>query len=53
MSLDFGSMDPTDHGHMPYVFILVLAMEEWKKSVRESLSPPPIYWLSPSLPGCR
>lgn len=33
MSLDFANMDPTDHSHIPYVVILVRAMEEWKSSV--------------------
>lgn len=33
MSLDFANMDPTDHGHIPYVVILVRAMEDWKSSV--------------------
>lgn len=33
MSLDFAKMDPTDHGHIPYVVILVRAIEEWKTSV--------------------
>lgn len=26
-------MDPTEHGHVPYVVILVRAMEDWKKEV--------------------
>ena len=26
-------MDVTDHGHIPYVYILVRVLEEWKKSV--------------------
>ncbi|CAE6418553.1 unnamed protein product [Rhizoctonia solani] len=30
LSLDFASMDPTDHGHVPYVYILVRAMHDWK-----------------------
>ena len=34
MSLDFDTMDPTDHGHVPYVVILVRALEDWKRSVR-------------------
>lgn len=33
MSLDLANMDPTDHGHVPYVVILVRVMEEWKSSV--------------------
>ncbi|KIJ15740.1 hypothetical protein PAXINDRAFT_114100 [Paxillus involutus ATCC 200175] len=32
LSLDFASMDPTDHGHIPYVAILVRVLEDWKKS---------------------
>ncbi|KAF9644273.1 hypothetical protein BDM02DRAFT_3190778 [Thelephora ganbajun] len=32
MSLDFANMDPTDHGHIPYIIILVRAMEEWRSS---------------------
>ncbi|ETW75674.1 hypothetical protein HETIRDRAFT_436723 [Heterobasidion irregulare TC 32-1] len=31
-SLDFDGMDPTDHGHIPYVVILVRALDAWKKS---------------------
>ncbi|THH11177.1 hypothetical protein EW146_g8138 [Bondarzewia mesenterica] len=31
-SLDFAGMDPTDHGHIPYIVILVRALEDWKKS---------------------
>lgn len=34
LELDFKNMDPTDHGHVPYIVILVRAMEEWKASVR-------------------
>jgi hypothetical protein len=26
-------MDPTDHGHVPYVYILVRAMHDWKAAV--------------------
>jgi NEDD8-activating enzyme E1 regulatory subunit len=33
LSLDFANMDPTDHTHVPYVIILVRALEDWKKSV--------------------
>ncbi|KAF9497006.1 hypothetical protein BDN71DRAFT_1388313 [Pleurotus eryngii] len=29
-SLDFKSMDPTEHSHIPYVVILVKALEDWK-----------------------
>ncbi|KAJ7269884.1 hypothetical protein C8J57DRAFT_1323830 [Mycena rebaudengoi] len=29
-SLDFTSMDPTDHTHVPYVIILVRALADWK-----------------------
>ncbi|KAG5650239.1 hypothetical protein H0H81_000203 [Sphagnurus paluster] len=32
LSLDFTKMDPTDHGHIPYVIILVRALEDWKNS---------------------
>ncbi|KAH9476223.1 NEDD8-activating enzyme E1 regulatory subunit [Psilocybe cubensis] len=32
MSLDFENMDVTDHGHVPYVVILVRVLEEWKKT---------------------
>lgn len=34
--LDFDKMDVTDHGHIPYVIILVRVMEDWKASVRHS-----------------
>ncbi|EIM83859.1 uncharacterized protein STEHIDRAFT_123436 [Stereum hirsutum FP-91666 SS1] len=30
-SIDFDNMDPTEHGHIPYVIILVHAMDKWKK----------------------
>ena len=32
-ALDFDSMDTTDHGHIPYVYILVRALEDWKAAV--------------------
>ncbi|TFK21372.1 ubiquitin activating enzyme [Coprinopsis marcescibilis] len=32
LSLDFDGMDVTDHGHIPYVYILVRVLEDWKKS---------------------
>lgn len=32
-SLDFEGMDVTDHGHVPYVVILVRLLEDWKKTV--------------------
>ena len=35
MKLDFDQMDVTDHGHIPYVIILVRAMQNWKTSVSE------------------
>lgn len=31
-SLDLENMDVTDHGHVPYVYILVRVLEEWKAS---------------------
>jgi len=30
-------MDTTDHGHVPYVYILVRALEDWKAAVRRPL----------------
>lgn len=33
LSLDFANMDPTNRGHVPYVIILVRALEDWKISV--------------------
>lgn len=36
-TLDWEGMDSTDHAHIPYVIILVRALDQWKKSV--SLSP--------------
>jgi hypothetical protein len=36
LSLDFAAMDPTDHGHVPYVYILVRAMHDWKAAVSSS-----------------
>ncbi|KIM43435.1 hypothetical protein M413DRAFT_18011 [Hebeloma cylindrosporum] len=41
MSLDFENMDVTDHGHIPYVIILVRLLEEWKKT--HNGSPPTTY----------
>ncbi|EAU87007.2 ubiquitin activating enzyme [Coprinopsis cinerea okayama7 len=32
LSLDFENMDVTDHGHIPYVYILVRVLEEWRKT---------------------
>ncbi|KAJ3508486.1 hypothetical protein NMY22_g16596 [Coprinellus aureogranulatus] len=32
LSIDFENMDVTDHGHVPYVYILVRVLEEWKRS---------------------
>ncbi|KAH9988017.1 hypothetical protein BJV77DRAFT_1070250 [Russula vinacea] len=29
-ALDFDAMDTTDHGHVPYVYILVRALDNWK-----------------------
>ena len=33
MAIDFVNMDTTDHGHIPYIVILVRVLEEWKKTV--------------------
>ncbi|KAJ3565311.1 hypothetical protein NP233_g7710 [Leucocoprinus birnbaumii] len=30
-ALDLDALDPTDHGHVPYVILLVKAMEKWKQ----------------------
>jgi amyloid beta precursor protein binding protein 1 len=32
-ALDFSSMDMTDHAHVPYVYILVRALDDWKAAV--------------------
>ena len=32
-SLDFDKMDSTDHAHVPFVIILVRALEDWKNLV--------------------
>lgn len=32
-SLDLDALDPTDHGHVPYVILLVKLMEQWKQEV--------------------
>ncbi|KAI9438473.1 hypothetical protein H4582DRAFT_1814429 [Lactarius indigo] len=29
-ALDFDAMDTTDHGHIPYVYILVRTLDDWK-----------------------
>ncbi|KAI0713985.1 hypothetical protein C8Q76DRAFT_733003 [Earliella scabrosa] len=31
-SLDLQNMDPTTHGHLPFIVILVRAVDEWRKS---------------------
>ncbi|EGN97124.1 hypothetical protein SERLA73DRAFT_92105 [Serpula lacrymans var. lacrymans S7.3] len=41
LSLDLSSMDPTEHGHIPYVTILVRALEDWKK--KHDGNPPKSY----------
>ena len=33
-SLDFENMNSTDHSHVPFVVILVRALDDWKNSVR-------------------
>lgn len=30
-NLDLDALDPTDHGHVPYVVLLVKAMQQWKQ----------------------
>jgi amyloid beta precursor protein binding protein 1 len=37
LSLEFDKLDSTEHGHIPYVVILVRALEDWKKSHGGSL----------------
>ncbi|KAN0082730.1 hypothetical protein V8E55_008525 [Tylopilus felleus] len=32
LALDFDAMDPTEHSHIPYIVILVRALEDWKRS---------------------
>lgn len=32
LSLDFETMDVTDHAHVPYVYILVRVLEDWKRT---------------------
>ncbi len=32
-SLDLNALDPTEHGHIPFVVILVRQVDEWRKSV--------------------
>ena len=39
--LDLDSLDPTEHGHIPFVIILVKAVEHWKASVSFPSSPCP------------
>lgn len=34
LSLDLPNMDQTEHAHIPYVVLLVRALEDWKSSVR-------------------
>ena len=33
-AFNFDAMDTTDHGHIPYVYILVRALDDWKTAVR-------------------
>lgn len=33
-SIDMDAMDNTDHGHIPYVIILVRALDAWRAAVR-------------------
>ena len=33
-AFDFDAMDTTDHGHIPYVYILIRALDDWKMVVR-------------------
>jgi amyloid beta precursor protein binding protein 1 len=44
MSIDFSTLDQTDHGHVPFVYILVQAAEKWKASVRTGRSQQVIYY---------
>ncbi|KAF8273387.1 hypothetical protein EI94DRAFT_1715778 [Lactarius quietus] len=37
-ALDFDSMDTTEHGHIPYVYILVRALDDWK-AIHNGLPP--------------
>jgi NEDD8-activating enzyme E1 regulatory subunit len=37
LSLNFANMDPTEHTHIPYVVILVRALEDWKQSVSTTI----------------
>ncbi|KAF8519744.1 hypothetical protein BU17DRAFT_75851 [Hysterangium stoloniferum] len=41
-SLDLDAMEDIDHGHIPYVVILVRAMEDWKNAVTQR-QPPKLY----------
>jgi hypothetical protein len=41
-------MDTTDHGHIPYVYILVRALEDWKAAVCH----PPPRRVSAAYAGC-
>ncbi|KAG8903932.1 hypothetical protein FRB99_002536 [Tulasnella sp. 403] len=40
-SLNFDKMDPTDHGHVPFVVILVRMLQEWKND--HAGNPPKTY----------
>ena len=44
LSLDLDNMDVTDHGHIPYVVILVRALEDWKKAVSSSILLYPLFY---------
>ncbi|KAF7760205.1 hypothetical protein Agabi119p4_10881 [Agaricus bisporus var. burnettii] len=37
-SLDLEALDPTEHGHVPYVYILIKAMEKWNQE-HDGISP--------------
>lgn len=46
-ALDFESLDVTDHSHIPFVIVLIKALEEWKSTV--SSNPPFLFMLLISL----
>jgi hypothetical protein len=32
-SLDLDALDPTEYGHVPYIYILIKAINKWKQEV--------------------
>lgn len=42
-STDYETLDPTDHGHIPFALILIKAADKWRAEVRHTALPPHMY----------